>query len=272
MGNEGVYLAMWDELEKISEESTTDRVLKAAPGVGAVAGGVWGVASPTAFNPASLFTGLKDKVHGIKGRGASAVLGAGLGATTTWIPSALRDSKRAVMNPDGKGLKKKAEVIEGDDGSPVAKIIGSSVKKINDQRAKGVPIVEPPPGFTYNPELAAFVPNSEDPGWMTNPEAMQAQETQAAHQAGAQQQAQQGAQQEAETQAAQQVQQAQMQQQAEQGAQPQQAQQGAAPQVPQPGQITGLHPMAQPDTQKQHAGKTPKVDKHRPNSTNSVAR
>ena len=88
--------AFHDEMEKISRESTTDRVLAAAPGVGAIAGGAFGAARPTAFDPGTIFKSLKGKGHTSKGRVVSGILGAGLGATTGWLPSTLRDGYKAV--------------------------------------------------------------------------------------------------------------------------------------------------------------------------------
>lgn len=97
-----VRQAFWEELKKIAQEkeTTTDKVLKAAPGVGAVAGGVWGGLDPKAFAPKSLMPRLVKSNRSLGGRAVSAVLGAGMGATTAWLPSAVRDTYRT-LKPQG---------------------------------------------------------------------------------------------------------------------------------------------------------------------------
>ena len=269
--------SMWTELEKIAkdkdEPSKTDRALEALPGVGALAGGAAGAVDPKRFDPGWFKKGLKGT--GAKGRVVSGLMGAGTGATIGWIPSALRDAKDALSSK-----KKTAEVIALDDGSPVAKIIGSSIEKLDDERAHGVPIVEPPPGFVYAPDLQAFIPNEDDPGWMTNPEAMAAEEKASAYQQGQMDTQQQSAQQEADTAAGQAMaeQQAAMMAQdqpmapGQQPAAPGAAQvpQQGAPQPPAPKQITGLHPMAQP--QGSNPPPTPPIQQPGPKSSTTVAR
>ena len=269
--------AMWTELEKISGEMT-DRALHAAPGVGAVVGGVAGAARPNLFNPESLFPKLRGKGTSAKSRVVSGVLGAGLGATTGWLPTALRDAKRAVLNQKSKT----AEVIEGEDGNPVVKVLGASIDKLDEMKAHGVPIVEPPPGFTYNPELRAFAPDESDPGWMTEPETAAAQQSAQSFEAGKEEATTEGAQVEADNQATEAL--TQQQAEAEKDtkgskkspgkkpvAKPAAAAGTPAPPVapPSPGEITGLHPMAQPDGSK---SPVPQVQKPAPRSTNSVAR
>jgi hypothetical protein len=114
-----IILAFWDELEKVAAPVHTplmfdamrrellkiagetpsypDRALAAAPLAGATVGGLWGLASPQAFNPEALFTSLKGHGAGLRGRAVSGVLGAGLGATTAWLPSTVRDAYRAIL-------------------------------------------------------------------------------------------------------------------------------------------------------------------------------
>tara|TARA_Y100000034_G_scaffold135869_1_gene209520 strand:+ start:4525 stop:5346 length:822 start_codon:yes stop_codon:yes gene_type:complete len=237
--------AMWTELEKIAEAG--ERAMKAAPGVGAVIGGVAGAANPDLFDPRTIVK--KTKGSTIKGRIISGVMGAGAGATTGWLPQALKDTKDALTK---KGSEKVAEVIEGPEGNPVAKIIGASVEKLDGRTAHGVPIVEPPPGFVYAPDMQAFVPDSTDPGWMTEPEAMQARETAQAYQQGMSDTQQGVAQGEADQAASQALAQQQQMMTGEQQPQPAVQQAGGpaqptAPVIPQPKQVTGLHPMAQPD-------------------------
>lgn len=263
------------ELEKIAvageKPSKTDRTLKALPGVGAAAGAAWGASSPNAFNPQSLFPKIKN-VRSAGGRAASGVLGAGMLATTAWLPSALKDAKDA-------SKEKKAELTENENGDPAVKVLGASIEKLDERKAHSIPLVEAPPGYVYNPELRAFAPDPEDPGWLTSPEAMQAAENQAAYQQGASDAAQQGAAQEAQSAAQSSLmgQEAQMAEEQMQQAQAQQGQQpgagapqpGAAVQAPPtPSSIVGDHPMAQDGKPQQ----MPKPKAERPNSTNSVAR
>jgi hypothetical protein len=260
------------ELEKIAREkreqpSTTDRVLKAAPGMAGVAGGVAGAAAPNAFNPEAFFPKIKAKSS--QGRAVSGLLGAGTAATTAWLPGAARDSYKALLTKEGAENDGSPDMIEDENGDPSVKIIGASIEKLDEKRARGVPIVPPPPGFTYDPELGGFAPDSNDPGWLTEPEAMQARENAFAFQQGSQQQAQAGAQQEAQN-AAQKAVAAQQQYAAAQAGQaaPAAPQAPSVPVPPTPGSIAGDHPMAQGQKKPQVA--RPKAQ--RPNSTNSIAR
>jgi hypothetical protein len=91
-----------NELEKISEQSGVDRVLQAGPGVGAVIGGTVGAIDPKKFDPGTIFKSLRGKGGTAKGRVVSGVLGAGLGATTGWLPSVIRDAVRAAKPRKGK--------------------------------------------------------------------------------------------------------------------------------------------------------------------------
>jgi len=109
--NSVVEYAFFDELEKIANQpglnqiatpnyqtkrSTTDRVMSALPAAGAVAGGAHGYTHTKAFSPKALFPALKNPKFKGRAKVVSGVLGAGLGATTAWLPSAFRDAARAV--------------------------------------------------------------------------------------------------------------------------------------------------------------------------------
>jgi hypothetical protein len=259
--------AFIEELEKIAKahkkgKSRADRVLDAAPGVGAIIGAGSGAVNPNLFDPGWISKGMSG--HTAKGRALSAVMGAATGAGVGWVPSTLRDLKRNVMH-------KHAELMEDENGDPAVKVIGASIEKIDDMKAHGIPLVEPPPGFVYNPELRAFVPNENDPSWLTEPEAAMAAYTQAAYQKGNEDANTQGAQQEYENSANAQMQEQQMAMQQEQqmaaqqgGASQQAAPQQQVPTPPSPASVVGDHPMGQP-------GAT-KVKAPTKNSTNSVAR
>lgn len=87
-------------LVKLAQQpSTTDRAIAAAPGVGAVMGGAWGVLDPKAFNPTGLMPRIVNSPYGFRGRLVSGILGAGLGASTGALPMALRDTYRATRPP-----------------------------------------------------------------------------------------------------------------------------------------------------------------------------
>ena len=258
-------------MKKTSEERTrTDRVLHVLPGVGAVIGGTVGAAMPTKFDPSVVSKNLKP--HSVGGRIVSGLLGAGLGGTTMWLPSAVRDTKRALSK------QAEAKIGQDDDGNPIVEILGASIEKLDDQKAHGIPIVEAPPGFIYNPELGAFVPNSEDPGWMTQPEAMQAQENANAYQAGQQDTQTQVAQSEADRQA--EIQLSQMQPQPKSapkksssgsGKKPASKSQPAkAPKIPTPAAVAGMHPLAQPESPQ--GFQPPQIQPPGPPSATTVAR
>jgi hypothetical protein len=55
------------------------------------------------------------------------------------------------------------------EASPAHGVVAARVEQLSDKRAVGVPVLQPPPGYVYAPELAAFVPNQGDPGWMPEP-------------------------------------------------------------------------------------------------------
>ncbi len=150
----------------------------------------------------------------------------------------------------GSALRKTAEAFEHStpQESPVQGVVGSQVELQGDRKARGIPIIQPPPGFIYNPELAAFVPDQADPGWMEAAQAQQAANNKTYYDMGAQETQQQQAQAEMDQQAQAQIdqqqqavaeQQAAMQQQGAQQPQQQGAQQAGAPQIATPAGIAG---------------------------------
>lgn len=69
--------------------------------------------------------------------------------------------------------------VEGDEeASPAHGVVASRVEQLSDRKARGVPVLEPPPGMVYAPELQAFVPDPNDPGWMQAEQAAEAAKAQ----------------------------------------------------------------------------------------------
>ena len=77
---------------------------------------------------------------------------------------------------------------QGSDGpeeaSPAHGVVAARVEQLDDKKARGIPVIEPPPGFVYKPELQSFVPNEQDPGWMQVQEAMEAAKNEAMYNKG----------------------------------------------------------------------------------------
>tara|TARA_Y100001970_G_C13879456_1_gene673124 strand:- start:73 stop:672 length:600 start_codon:yes stop_codon:yes gene_type:complete len=63
-----------------------------------------------------------------------------------------------------------------DDESPVQGIVGTETITREAKKIRAIPVLDPPPGYTYDPEAAAFVPDLEDPGWVSEPAAAVANE------------------------------------------------------------------------------------------------
>jgi hypothetical protein len=75
--------------------------------------------------------------------------------------------------------------VEGDEeASPAHGIVASRVEQLSDKKARGVPVLEPPPGMVYAPELQAFVPDPNNPGWMQAEQAAEAAKAQTFYQQG----------------------------------------------------------------------------------------
>lgn len=65
------------------------------------------------------------------------------------------------------------EVIQNE-AAPAHGVVASRITQLDPRRAVGIPVLQPPPGYTYNPDLASFVPNEQDPGWMEQQKAIEA--------------------------------------------------------------------------------------------------
>lgn len=74
-----------------------------------------------------------------------------------------------VQNEPGMGQE-----ILRNEASPAHGVIASRIQQLDPRRAVVVPVMEPPPGYVYSAELASFVPNEQDPGWMAQQEAIEA--------------------------------------------------------------------------------------------------
>lgn len=96
----GFYL----EMAKIAEkDSKTDRVLKALPGIGAIAGAAAGALNPKGVAGQELKALLPKYIKKVglnspQGRAMAALLGAGTFATVGWIPATLKDTYDAAKS------------------------------------------------------------------------------------------------------------------------------------------------------------------------------
>lgn len=100
--------------------------------------------------------------------------------------------------------------------TPASGVVGAKIETKSEKEAKGTPILQPPPGYVFAPDLQAFVPDMNQPGWMPEQQAMQAQNNKGYYDAGAQDTVTQQAQQNLDGQVQQQADAAQQQQMAEQ--------------------------------------------------------
>ena len=115
------------------------------------------------------------------------------------------------------------------ESAPAHGVVASRVNQLTPKRAIGIPVIQPPPGYVYSPELASFVPNEQDPGWMAQQQAIEAARNKGWYDQGQQDVATQQAQAELDSRADAGIQQAQQEQmQMQQMAQMQQAAQQQA--------------------------------------------
>jgi hypothetical protein len=110
-----------------------------------------------------------------------------------------------------------------DEEAPAHGIVGVKVEQLDQKKAKGIPVVQAPPGYVFAPELAAFKPNEADPGWMSEEQAMEAGRNKGWYDQGQHDTVAQQAQQKMDQQVQQQADMAVQDQQAQQQAQVQQA-------------------------------------------------
>lgn len=98
------------------------------------------------------------------------------------------------------------------ESAPAHGVVASRVNQLTPRRAVGIPVLQPPPGYVYSPELASFVPNEQDPGWVSQEQAIEAARNKGWYDQGQRDVAVQQAQAELDSRAEAGIQQAQMQQ------------------------------------------------------------
>jgi len=100
--------------------------------------------------------------------------------------------------------------------SPAHQVVSPNIQQIDPRTAHSTPTLQPPPGYVYAPDLGAFVPNPQDPGWIAQQQAIEALRNKAWFDQGQQSQVQQAAQQQLDQAAGQNMEAAAQQAQAEQ--------------------------------------------------------
>lgn len=86
------------------------------------------------------------------------------------------------------------EVEGAEEASPAHGVVAARVEQLSDTQARGTPVIQPPPGFVFAPELQAFVPDESNPAWMQAEEAAEAAKAKAFYDKGQQDVVQQQAQ------------------------------------------------------------------------------
>lgn len=145
-----------------------------------------------------------------------------------------QESAKMEQGEAGDGEREKEE-------SPIQGLAGTQVLQEGASKGRGIPVLDPPPGYIFNPELQSFIPDENMAGWMSKDEASQASILQNVYQQGKQDTQGQVAQQEVDRGVEQQTAQIQQEQQNQQMQQEQQTAQHtmmmqkatkAAPQTP----------------------------------------
>jgi hypothetical protein len=67
-----------------------------------------------------------------------------------------------------------ASAVLQNEESPAHGVVASRINQLDPRRAVSIPVLQPPPGYVYAPELASFIPNEQDPGWMPQETAIDA--------------------------------------------------------------------------------------------------
>jgi hypothetical protein len=106
-----------------------------------------------------------------------------------------------------------------EDSSPVAGVVGTDIVQQDQHNARGIPVLQPPPGYVFDPDLQSYAPDQNMPGWMTQDGAQAADSHRNAYMKGKQDAVAEKAQHEINSGVEQAVQESQMQQ-AQQGAPP----------------------------------------------------
>lgn len=99
------------------------------------------------------------------------------------------------LNQPQVGMMDQAEGMGGqgsdtevwqNEAAPAHGVVASRVTQLDPRRAVSIPEIQAPPGYVYSSDLAAFVPNPSDPGWMSVRDAMEAARNKGWYQAGQQ--------------------------------------------------------------------------------------
>ena len=73
------------------------------------------------------------------------------------------------------GMQQSEDAPENEDeAAPAHGVVGTKIEQYGPKQARGIPMILPPPGYIYDQELAAFVPDPNNPGWMQAEQAMEA--------------------------------------------------------------------------------------------------
>lgn len=97
--------------------------------------------------------------------------GAAAGAGGMMLLNSLGQEKAAEAAHEA-GESDPAAETEIERVAPVHEFIGVKPQVLGAGKAKGIPVISPPPGYVYDPVLQAMAPDMEDPGWSGAPEAM----------------------------------------------------------------------------------------------------
>ena len=150
-----------------------------------------GALAPATAGPQGVIT-----VSGTAASGKAALTASAFAAGLKGLHNAGQyEAARALTNKEKKAgaqpqaMPTEEDVVDQGNYDPVAEILGTEVETLDEKRARGYPIIQAPPGYVFNPDLSAFVPDMSQPGWMTEEQAAQAQNNQGWFQQGQQTQA-----------------------------------------------------------------------------------
>jgi hypothetical protein len=91
-----------------------------------------------------------------------------IGAATS-SPSADMESQHGAMQGT---VQQGAEGEE--EASPSHGVVAARVEQLDDKKARGIPVIQPPPGFVFAPELQSFIPDESNPAWIQAEQAAEA--------------------------------------------------------------------------------------------------
>jgi len=129
---------------------------------------------------------------------AAASSGGGGGAVGMGNPGEMGDPQMGALAGGVQNEAGESEEIKNE-AMPAHGVVASRVTQLDPRRAVGVPVMQPPPGYVYDPNLSSFVPNQGDPGWMAQESVMEAARNKGWYDAGQQDTVTQQAQQQLDT-------------------------------------------------------------------------